>query len=374
MNNKFDRDISGISSVFLDVVRLFAAIAVFLYHSYSKWFPSNFTKADQPGDYAHSAVIVFFVLSGFVISFTTIKKNRGGIQYAQARLSRLYSILIPGLIISAIAEVLIFSIYPVQYTEISRGGSFLRYLLTLFYSNELWFLAAGPPINGPLWSLTFEFWYYVIFGLWFYRSNRLISIFLILVVCLIIGPKILLMMPIWLAGVASYKLPRPNISPTVSWVLIFVLISISFACMSLLAPYPSVLGKYPLFWAGQFITDYVLGFFIAVMLWVLPNGNSEKLIIGPKSLKVFREIADLTFPIYVLHMPLLYLYKAIVNYQVNNFTQFLQASIVVFCLCSVFGFFLNRTRFLWSAFFGRILLKFRAILNGNDYTKKMFNL
>ncbi|TRW24633.1 acyltransferase [Flavobacterium zepuense] len=373
-NIKSERNISGTTSIFLDILRLFAAMSVFLLHAYAKWYPGDVVDANEPGDYAHAAVVVFFVLSGFVISFTTIQKNRGALQYAQARLSRLYSILIPGLIITAIVEVLILYISPADFAEFSRGGSFPRYLLTLGYLNEIWFFSAGPPINGPLWSLTFEFWYYVIFGLWFYRSSGWKSIVLILLVCLFVGPKILIMMPIWLAGVLSYKLPRPNISSNMSWLLILACLIISFYLIGHVSPYPSTLGSYPLFWAGQFVTDYILGIFIAIMLWLLPNGTSQVSYISPGKLKVFREIADLTFPIYVLHMPFLFLYKSVVNYQENNFSQFLQASIIVFCLCSIFGFFLNRTRHVWNSLFGSMLFKLRSILNGNSYTRKLFNL
>jgi peptidoglycan/LPS O-acetylase OafA/YrhL len=59
--------------------------------NYHLWLPS------------HLAVMVFFVLSGCVIAYTTFQRHPGDVQkYIIARLSRLYSVVIPALILTGI--------------------------------------------------------------------------------------------------------------------------------------------------------------------------------------------------------------------------------------------------------------------------------
>ena len=72
-------------SVYLDLVRFIAAFLVYLYHSNQRFL----IEARLPAsDYGHSSVIVFFVLSGFVIAFVTATKESELPAYAASRISR----------------------------------------------------------------------------------------------------------------------------------------------------------------------------------------------------------------------------------------------------------------------------------------------
>lgn len=81
---------SPATSAFLDLLRIVAALAVFAVHSVQFWAPGRWAAADT---LAHSAVIVFFVLSGYVIAYSTFARNRDARKFVIARLSRLYSVL-----------------------------------------------------------------------------------------------------------------------------------------------------------------------------------------------------------------------------------------------------------------------------------------
>lgn len=202
-------NISGSAGIFLDALRLLAASAVLYLHAWDKWIAygagqqgnslSTVDFALGPGgstaaDTAHWAVIVFFVLSGYVIAHVTA--GRSTLEaYLIARLSRLYSILIGALLLTALVEIMV-SLYRVDLlSELSRGASVPRYLITLLLANELWFLSAAPKINGPLWSLSYELWYYLIYGLWHYRKQFKGGPVLAVVACIVAGPKILVLMP-----------------------------------------------------------------------------------------------------------------------------------------------------------------------------------
>jgi peptidoglycan/LPS O-acetylase OafA/YrhL len=348
------RSISGSSSILLDAMRLSAALTVVIDHAHNMWFPAFTHRPTEPGNVAHCAVIVFFVLSGFVIAHTTTSNNRGPVHYAQARLSRLYSIVLPALLFSAIAELIVVNIDPLLKAEFTRGASLPRYLLTASFLNEIWIFSAAPPINGPLWSLSYEFWYYAIFGLWFFRKGGWKSFLLPVAGCLIAGPKILLLMPVWLSGFVAYRLPAPkNFRPAISWLLIAVSLGIAAIAGANLMPYPLPIGHSPFFFANQFLTDWVIGIFIAIALWLLPSGKTTA--VSSKGVKGFRKVADLTFSIYVLHNPLLALWRAVFGQNMYDQGQLIIALVTVLIFAVIIGLFLESQRMVWVHFFKWLL-------------------
>src|SRR4051812_7117966 len=91
-------------SLYLDLMRFLAAVAVFLDHLTS--FPITGVE-DGPrqgllliGNYGQSAVTVFFVMSGFVIAYVTTSRENSGWSYSVSRVSRLYSVVVPALLLT----------------------------------------------------------------------------------------------------------------------------------------------------------------------------------------------------------------------------------------------------------------------------------
>jgi peptidoglycan/LPS O-acetylase OafA/YrhL len=84
-------------SVYLDVVRFTAAFLVYLYHSNQRFLSEAILPASH---YGHSSVIVFFVLSGFVIAFVTDTKEFRLPAYAASRISRVYSVTVPAIVLT----------------------------------------------------------------------------------------------------------------------------------------------------------------------------------------------------------------------------------------------------------------------------------
>ena len=123
------------------------------------------------GKAAHAAVVVFFVISGYVIAFTAARRDAGPRHYAVARLSRLYSVLLPALLITAVIEMVGVASNPAVAARYVHAYSWARYGLSAVFGNESGWWSAAPPINSPLWSLSYEFWYYTLFGLWMYRRS-----------------------------------------------------------------------------------------------------------------------------------------------------------------------------------------------------------
>lgn len=349
MNKFAPRGIDTGSSIYLDSLRLISALTVVFVHTQAQLFPARIHLSSPPVDVAHDAVVVFFVLSGFVIAHTTASNNRGARQYALARLSRLYSVVIPALFLTAIIESVVKYARYDLYEIYSRGVSWPRYLMAGSFLSEIWFFSAAPPMNGPLWSLSFEFWYYVIFGLWFYRNKGSRSFILPVAACFIAGPKIVLMMPIWMAGFAAYSLPKPGIDPKLRWAMVLLFLTLTMALIMCLAPYPYKIRTTQFSYAGGFVTDWIIGLSVALGLWMLPL--ADRLMQQAGWINVFRKIADLTFPIYVLHFPLLILWRTLFNYNIEHSWQLWQALVGICLVSAILGIIIEKQRFAWIYFF-----------------------
>lgn len=380
MNKSSRLSITGLSSVFLDFLRLSAALVVFIYHSNEIWFPANSNSSHILGKAAHAAVVVFFVLSGYVIAFSTSIHNRGPRQYIHARLTRLYSIVVPSLFITGLVEIFISYWNPPLMAEFSRGVSWPRYILSGLFMNEIWFFSAAPPLNTPLWSLSNEFWYYSIFGLFFFSTGLFSKYFLSFLGCLLAGPKILIMMPIWLIGFGAYYFSTVINPRLKSWLSVLLFLIFTFLAVAYLPAFPDQIGARPFIFASQFLTDYAVALTFALTLLVIPISSGNKSIFWTRN---FRKIADLTFPIYVLHFPLLIFWRACINYKKHNSDQMYQGILVVFALSVVIGLFLEQQRRKWSDLF-KVLInisvaKVKAVRRWktnsfeNKFSKKIIN-
>jgi peptidoglycan/LPS O-acetylase OafA/YrhL len=186
------------TSTLLDVLRITSAFIVFVSHCAQHW-SDRVSGVIQP--FAHHAVVVFFVLSGYVIAFATLGRGQTGvIDYAVARISRLYSVVIPALVLTGVLQIVGTIAAPEVYEGASRGADSLRYVMSLFFMQSVWFFSAAPATNGPLWSLSYEAWYYLAFGVVIFSKGRFWKIVMLGLVCLIAGPNIILLAPVWLGG------------------------------------------------------------------------------------------------------------------------------------------------------------------------------
>jgi len=346
-----DRTLSGLSSLFLDSLRFMAALIVLITHARAIWFPEG--ELDQvPSNLSHGAVVVFFVLSGFVIAHTTTHSNRGPAAYAIARLSRLYSVFLPAMIITTICFLTLKSINPGIFNQYNQDQSGFRFLISVFFCNEIWFFSSAPLINGPIWSLSHEFWFYMIFGSIYYKRKGVKGLLIPAIMCVIAGPKILMLMFMWMLGWLVYQLPRPSITLSYTVTLIVCLLVAAGLTIFYLPSWPNYVNTTRLHWADKFLSDFLVSLIIAFIFYLLPNGDLIK--IPDKIVSICRKISDLTFPIYVLHFPLLVMSRALLTGIDQPYSQFIISLISVFTICTVLGFFLESKRRIWDDLFKRI--------------------
>ena len=219
------------SARLLDVVRGVAALLVVLGHS--RDISARVSGLNHTGDsffemvllvpssFAVEAVAVFFVLSGYLVGGQVIRQNREGRfrwgEFLIKRLSRLWAVLIPGLFITYISWLAMTHLSPQSYT-LAENSTLPSALCNVLFLQESW--CDSYLINSSLWSLSYEFWFYIIFtslitALYAMFSQSWTGVILnTLVVCLsiaIFGTQVLLLIPAWLLGVGiSLVAEKPN--------------------------------------------------------------------------------------------------------------------------------------------------------------------
>jgi len=222
---------SSPSARLLDVVRGVAALLVVLGHS--RDISARVSGLNHTGDslfemvllvpssFAVEAVAVFFVLSGYLVGGQVIRQNREGRfcwgEFLIKRLSRLWAVLIPGLFITYISWLAMTHLSPQSYT-LAESSTLPSALCNILFLQESW--CDSYLINSSLWSLSYEFWFYIIFtslitALYAMFSQSWTSVILnTLVVFLsvaIFGTQVLLLIPAWLLGVGiSLIAEKPN--------------------------------------------------------------------------------------------------------------------------------------------------------------------
>ncbi len=206
-------DLDRPTSIYLNVVRFGAAMTVFLGHlsghrfTYGFLWPIAMLK-DQ-------SVMIFFVLSGFVIAYVTDDHERDLRSYAINRAARIYSVALPALIVAFVLDNIGIRIRPDLYSEawgFSDKNVWFQYLLNFFFLGRIWFNQIEPGSVRPYWSLGYEVWYYIIFASFFFLRGKNRIIFGLLA-CLIAGPNIMEYMPIWLLGFMTYRFGKTRTMP-----------------------------------------------------------------------------------------------------------------------------------------------------------------
>lgn len=143
--------------VVLEGLRGFAAAYVVLHHIH----PFHGTPLDWLTRFGQEAVTVFFLLSGFVIHYSfTGAQDRSARSYFTRRFRRIYPPFVIALGLTALANVFIhgpdvdlkprdfaLNLLMLQDHEFLRPGSIVDPYLT----------------NGVLWSLSYEWWFYVLY-------------------------------------------------------------------------------------------------------------------------------------------------------------------------------------------------------------------
>ncbi|HEV3271116.1 MAG TPA: acyltransferase [Candidatus Methylacidiphilales bacterium] len=199
----------------LESLRGFAAIYVVLSHLSSNVLHLQRSWIGQPFRFAQEGVLLFFFLSGFVIYYSWHEfagtKNFGTFFYKRFR--RIYPIFLLSLLVAYAAASIGRGLQPPDLPGLLGNVMMLQG----FDSDPGW--KAQPFMgNGPLWSLSYEWWFYMMF----YPLYRFVPT----------GRQKIVVFALGLAGVAGDQ-AAPNI-------------------------FFHILASFPIWWCGlEFAREYV---------------------------------------------------------------------------------------------------------------------
>lgn len=272
--------------------------------------------------FGHEAVVLFFVISGFLVGGLTWKKWRQQgceiCNFMVARISRIYTVLVPALAMGIALDSVGLGMFNASelYTNAARfhTGSipdsvgvldWMTVLGNLFMLQTVAVDVAGS--NGPLWSLANEWWYYCIFacvGIAAYGKSWWRSAFAIVaIVLLVVLPlKMTLWGLIWVVGIAAHKWiesarlrPHPALGlGTLALVLV----------ISRQSHGSQILGTGHEMLEG-FLKDLVVGLGYAIALASTSRIKNSIAFFG-----MHRKLADFSFTTYLFHFPLMLFFVA----------------------------------------------------------------
>jgi peptidoglycan/LPS O-acetylase OafA/YrhL len=343
------------TSFYLDFLRVIAAFGVLLVHVGLPWFSNNLFFGEELG---HKLVMIFFVLSGYLIAFTVNKKNKGSKRYLVDRFSRLYSVVLPALIFTYLLDFIGKHFNPALYsTQVVPDHQIFRFILNAAYLQQIWSLCTKPSSNGPFWSISYEFWYYMLFWVFCYfnGAKRYIGL---ACMCLFVGVKILLLFPVWIFGVLAYNYSNRLVISVKAAILLFVstfiiIFVLSFVWDFSLFTNKFIFGHPPLFFSSQFFFDWIYGTLIALNLFSL-TFISSKISIPPLFNNSIKYLSSITFSLYLFHFPMLVFIAGVVPYNKSSYLQIIPILIGIVFIVSLLAIITEKQRDHWKSFFGKV--------------------
>ena len=208
------------TSLYLDLGRVLAALAVFAHNAKKEVFNGGFLAPF--GQFGNEAVIVFFVISGIVIAHTAESREGDFTRYAVARLARLWSVVVPAIVVTVMLDCLGSSIAPSVYNAFALPlwradlSSVWHAAAPILFLNQSWLGSVGPGSNGPFWSIGYEAPYYCAFGLFVFCRGwrRVVGLAL---TAAVFGPSVIGLAAFWLLGAGVFRMLGRGRPTAIAW-------------------------------------------------------------------------------------------------------------------------------------------------------------
>ena len=311
-------------------------------------------------NHGYLAVDFFFILSGFVIGYAYDDRWGKSLtmkDFFKRRLIRLHPMVIMGAVLGAITFCIQGS---VQWdgTHIGISMIMLSLLCTIF------FIPAMPgigyevrgngemfPLNGPCWSLFFEYIGNILYALFIRRlSNKALTVLVVLLgVALALfavfdvsgygnigvgwtldgvnfGGGLLRMLFPFSVGMLMSRNVKPMKVKGAFWICTIVLIA--------LFSVPYLEGAEPICTNGAYEAFCIIVAFPA-LVWIGASGTTT----DKKSTQICKFLGDISYPIYVIHYPFMYLFYAwLIKNQLFTLGETWQVALCVYALNVVLAY------------------------------------
>lgn len=313
----------------LDALRGVAALLVVFYHIFEGFSFAEGGTVIRTINHGYLAVDFFFILSGFVIGYAYDDRWKNGMtmkDFIKRRLIRLHPMIVMG----AVIGVIFFMIQGgVKWdgTHVATSMVMLALLLTVF------FIPAYPgagydirgngelfPLNGPSWSLFFEYIGNILYALFIHRlGNKALTI---LVIFSGLGLSYFALSDVAGYGMigVGWTLDGPNFFGGMFRMLfpftLGMLISRNFRpfrirgafwiCSIILAGifcFPHIEGQSPVCLNGIFEMICIAVIFPVIVCIGASGGTTEG-----STASICRFLGDISYPLYAIHYPVMYLF------------------------------------------------------------------
>jgi peptidoglycan/LPS O-acetylase OafA/YrhL len=343
----------------LDGLRGVTALVVILYHIFEGYaFASNGTIDTL--NHGYLAVDFFFILSGFVIGYAYDDRWGKGLtmkNFFKRRLIRLHPMVIMGAVLGVVTFYLQGC---VQWdgTHIAISMVMLSLLCTMF------FIPAMPgvgyevrgngemfPLNGPCWSLFFEYIGNILYALFIRRlSNKALA-----VLVAVLGVALTLFAVLDISGYGNigvgWTLDGVNFAGgTLRMLFPFsmgMLLSRNFKPVKLKGAFwictiimialfavPYLEGAKPFCVNGAYEVFCVIVAF-PILVWLGASGTTT----DKKSTVICKFLGDISYPVYVVHYPIMYLFYAwLIKNQLYTLGETWQVALCVYALSIVLAY------------------------------------
>lgn len=317
----------------LDMLRGAAALLVLTGHLRNLFFV-DFQQLTHPNSVVrvvyfvtglgHQSVMIFFVLSGYLITHSILRALSTDTwswqQYLVNRLTRLQVVLIPALLLCVFWDttgIHTFGRQSIYYGNLhgaNVGAHILGHTgIGVLLANAFFLqgIASIPTFgsDGPLWSLSYEFWYYILFptALLAISSRRPLPVRLFyalaaLCIAAIIGRSMVIYFLVWLMGATVAILPRPDFARLTTH-------GSEWRYGAGLCLLGTLIVVRTHFFASPVVEDFAVGASSAALVYALLLDSAR----GDRTLyqKLSSRLAGFSYTQYLVHLPLLTFLQAL---------------------------------------------------------------
>jgi len=299
------------TSLALDLLRAVAAQMVCVGHAtsffMSEWRPTRLPLIQNVG------VLLFFILSGFLITFTLIERSRdpkyGFLQFCVERFARIYSGLVPALAFIVIVDGV--TIYLTGDPTISRYFTLKTMVANIFmlesyrgiFPNSLQWPAFGSA--SPLWTLAIEWHIYIFVASLFFMAIRPRSIPFLIPIALFFGQTPIHFLfgafqsdgvgqglfTLWLGGSIVYFFVRSCVTSVFVAAVLGLCGAIGFTIFTR---------------AGAEYDMRIYPLLVAAFFGLIVSSQSGRLLTSPAIGKSIRFLADYSLSLYLVHHTIMY--------------------------------------------------------------------
>ena len=326
----------------LDGLRGVAALTVVCFHIFEAFATSHL---DQKINHGYLAVDFFFILSGFVIGYAydDRMKKISVFEFIKRRFIRLHPMVLFGSVVGAV----IFYTQGCSAWDVTKVSAMMLIVATIMSAllipatvgTEIRGVGEMYPLNGPSWSLFFEYIGNILYIFFIRKLPTKALLTLVLLagtglagfaifgsygdICVgysltgdnMLGGTLRLLFS-FSAGLLLSRVFRPINVKGAFWIGGIAIITLSAI--------PRIGGSENLWMNGLYDTICVLLIF-PIIVYIGASGKTTHKF----TLRITKFLGDISYPLYMVHYPFIYLYYAWVKNENLTFTQSLPGAVAL---------------------------------------------